>query len=144
VIAVASTVIAAPVDAVWSLLDDFAGWHKWLPVMVATTMDDGLDQAPTGSVRILQREDGSTFRELLVAKDSARHTLSYAFAGEHSFPVRRYLATVRLEPVTTDDTTYVHWSGDFDCDADKEQAATDTFCRIYRSFFQALTAAAAG
>jgi hypothetical protein len=144
VIAAASTVIDAPVDAVWSLLDDFAGWHTWLPTMAATTMADGLDQAPVGSVRILHREDGSTFREQLVAKDGARRTLSYSFAGEHPFPVRRYVATVRLEPVTTDNRTYVQWSGDFDCDADKEQAAADTFCRIYQSFFRALSTATAG
>jgi carbon monoxide dehydrogenase subunit G len=144
VIAAVSTVIAAPVDTVWSLLDDFAGWHRWLPTIASTTMDDGLDQAPTGSVRILKRDDGSTIRERLVTKDDARRTMSYVFDGDHPYPVRRYVGTVRVEPVTTDNTTYVHWSGDFDCDAENEQATADTFRRVYRSFLQALSAAAAG
>jgi hypothetical protein len=58
--------------------------------------------------------------------------------------VRHYVGTVRVEPITTDDSTYIQWSGDFDSDAENEQAATDTVSRIYLSFLQALSAVAAG
>lgn len=141
-IAAVSTVIAAPVDAVWPWLDDFTGWHRWLPNIEATTMADGADQAAIGSVRILQRSDGSSIRERLIAKDSARRTLSYDFDGPHPFPVRRYVGNVQVEPVTTDNTTFIRWWADFDGDADTESASADTFCRIYQSFFEALRAVA--
>jgi hypothetical protein len=144
VIAAASTVIPVPVEQVWPWLDDFTGWHRWLPSIVASTMEGTGSDGPVGSVRILRREDGSSIRERLIAKDSTRRTLSYVFDGEHPFPVRRYVGTVRVEPVTTDGSTYVHWSADFDCDAEYEQANADRFARIYRSFFQALSAVAAG
>jgi carbon monoxide dehydrogenase subunit G len=138
VIAVASAVIDAPIDAVWRHIEDFAQWHPWIPGIVGTRMDDGQEQAPVGSVRSLERADGTGIRERLVSKDAARHVLSYTFDGPHPFPVRRYVGTVRLEPVTTTDATFVHWSGDFDADVDSEQRAADTFCRIYGSFLDAL------
>jgi hypothetical protein len=137
VIAAVSTVIPAPVDEVWPWLDDYSGWHRWLPGIVATSME-------RADLRILQREDGSTIRERLLTKDTQKRTIAYTFDGDHPFPVRRYIGTVRVEPVTTTDETYGYWFADFDADADKEQAAADTFRRIYLSFLQALSAAAAG
>jgi hypothetical protein len=144
VIAAVSTVIAAPIDEVWPWLDDFTGWHRWLPNIVSTTMADGHDQAPIGSVRILQRAVGSSIREKLTFKDGPRRTLSYIFDGPHPFPVRRYVGSVQLEPVTTDNSTFIRWWADFDGDADTESAAADTFGRIYLSFFQALRTVVAG
>jgi uncharacterized protein YndB with AHSA1/START domain len=138
VIVVASAVIDAPIDEVWRHVEDFAHWHPWIPGIVATTMAEGQEQAPVGSVRSLERADGTGIRERLEAKDAARHTLSYTFDGPHPFPVRRYVGTVRLEPVTTTDATFVHWSGDFDADAEAEQRAADTFRRLYGSFLDAL------
>ena len=135
-IAAVSTVLPQAVDTVWPWLEDYTGWHRWLPGIVATTMEGN-------DLRILQREDGSTIRERLLLKDSTRRTMAYTFDGDHPFPVRRYVGTVRAEPVTTDDSTYLHWFADFDADAAAEQAAADTFRRIYLTFFQALRAVAA-
>jgi carbon monoxide dehydrogenase subunit G len=137
VIAAVSTVIPAPVESVWPLLADFTAWHSWLPGIVATTMEGD-------DLRILHREDGSTIRERLLLKDSVRRTMAYTFDGDHPFPVRRYVGTVRVEPVTTDDSTYLHWCADFDAEAVAEQAAAATFTRIYQSFFRALSTVAAG
>jgi Polyketide cyclase / dehydrase and lipid transport len=138
VIATVSTVIAAPVDTVWPWLDDFTGWHRWLPTIVSTTMADGADQAAIGCVRILQRTDGSTIRERLLTKDARHRTMSYDFDGPHPFPVRRYVGNLQVEPVTTDDATFIRWWADFDCDTEAEAANAATFCRIYLSFFDAL------
>lgn len=143
-IVVVGAVIDAPIDDVWRQIEDFTAWHVWIPRIVATTMQDGQDQAPVGSVRALVREDGTGIRERLEMKDAARHTLSYSFDGPHPFPVRRYLGTVRLEPITTTGTTYVHWSGDFDADADAEAKVADTFRRLYTSFIEAIAELSSG
>jgi carbon monoxide dehydrogenase subunit G len=137
VIAAVSTVIPAPVEDVWPVLSDFTAWHRWLPGIIATTMEGD-------DLRVLQRADGSTIRERLLLKDTVRRTMAYSFDGDHPFPVRRYVGTVRVEPITTHDTTYVHWFADFDADADAEQGAAETFTRIYAAFFHALSTAVAG
>ena len=134
-ISVASTVIDAPLEDVWSWLDDFTSWHRWIPRIETTVMDEGLTQGPVGSVRILHREDGTVIREKLVMKDDLRHTMAYSFEGPHPYPVRRYVGTVRLEPVTTTGATYVHWSGDFDADAADETRAAELFRTVYTAFF---------
>jgi hypothetical protein len=139
-IAVASTVIDAPLDTVWGWLDDFTGWHRWIAGMERTVMDSGLTQGPVGSVRILHRADGTQIRERLVLKDELRHTIAYSFDGPHPFPVRRYVGTVRLEPVTTTNATFVHWSGDFDADKADEARAADVFRSVYTAFFGYLAA----
>lgn len=138
-IAVASTVIDAPVEDVWSWLDDFTAWHVWIPRIEATVMDEGLAQGPVGSVRILHRDDGTTVREKLLMKDDLRHAITYSFDGPHPYPVRRYVGTVRLDPVTTSGATFVHWSGDFDADAADEQRAAELFRAVYTAFFGYLT-----
>ena len=134
-ISVASTVIDAPLEDVWAWLDDFTSWHVWIPRIDKTVMDEGLTQGPVGSVRIMHREDGTVIREKLVMKDDLHHTMAYAFEGPHPYPVRRYVGTVRLEPVTTTGATFVHWSGDFDTDAADESRAAELFRSVYTGFF---------
>ena len=134
-ITVASTVIDAPLEDVWALLDDFSSWHAWIPRIEKTVMDEGLTQGPVGSVRILHREDGTVIREKLVMKDDLNHTIAYGFDGDHPYPVRRYVGTVHLEPVTTTGATFVRWTGDFDTDAVDETRAAELFRTVYTGFF---------
>ena len=106
-------------------------------------LDEGLDQAPVGSVRIIGLGGDKSIRERLVAKDATTRTLAYTFDGPHPYPVRRYVATVYVEPVTTTGQTFVRWSGDFDADAADEARAGQMFQRVYLSFFAAMADAVA-
>lgn len=138
--AVNSTVIAAPLEQVWALLEDFTQWHDWLPGIDATEMEAGLTQGPVGSTRILTRENGTTIREKLVSRDDDQHVMSYTLVEPHPYPVRRFLGTVRLEPVTSTGATFVHWSADFDSEFAQEAELVETFGTIYRRLFDALAA----
>ena len=137
-IAVATTVVDAPITRVWARLADFTSWHSWLPRIESTVLADGLDQGPVGSVRVLRLDDGSAIREKLLVKDELHHTIAYCFDGPHPYPVRRYVGTVHLEPVTTTGSTFVHWSGDFDADAADEQRASEAFRAVYTGFLACL------
>lgn len=134
-----STVINAPVEDVWQLIGDFTTWHEWLPVIEATTMVDGQDQGPVGSVRIMTTANG-TGREKLVMKDELNRSLTYTIEGPTPMPMRTYVSTVRVYPVTTSGTTFVHWSADMDTEAEDEQTMYDLFQGIYVSFFDAIKA----
>jgi len=52
-------------------------------------------------------------RERLLGLDDARHTLRYNFETP-AFPVENYISTLRLMPVTKDDTTFAEWEAVFD------------------------------
>lgn len=137
-VTVVSTVITAPADEVWGRLGDFATWHTWLPRIESTNMEAGHETGPVGCVRTLVLADGSSVRERLLSKDDAARTLSYEFAGPHSFPVRRYVGRIRVEEITTSGDSYVHWSGDFDAETADEAKAARIFAIIYGTFLEAL------
>lgn len=143
-IAVVSTVLDAPAEAVWIRFADFTSWHEWIPRIASTTMDPGEEAGQLGCIRTLRLADGSSVRERLVSKDNAQRVIAYDFPDGAPFPVRRYLGKVRVEEVTTSGATYVHWSGDFDADEAAEKAVTETFRRTYLSFLEGLTAALQG
>lgn len=136
-----SAVIDAPVERVWALLDDFANWHRWVARLESTVMADDQHQAPVGSTRIIGLGGGNSIRERLIHKDVVARRVSYTFDGPQPYPVRRYVGTVHVEPVTTTGQTYAVWSGDFDSDAADEARAAAMFERVYLSFFDAITAA---
>jgi hypothetical protein len=133
-----STIIEAPLDKVWPWLDDFTTWHRWIPSITATEMRDGLDQGPVGSIRDLELAVGGTAAEQLLSKDAVNHTFSYTFYGPTRFPVRKYVGSVWVAPVTTDGTTFIQWTGTFEADAADEPAVKEIFEGIYASFFEAL------
>jgi hypothetical protein len=145
-VVVVGTVITAPVDRVWARVADFTGWHEWIPRITATVMDPGGEQGPVGAVRTLALAEGYQVRERLIARDDEHRRLAYTFAGPTAFPVRRYVGRVRVDEVTLDRTgapaaaAYVHWSGDFDCDAADEDAMRERFASIYAGFLAALRA----
>ncbi|HEY3713350.1 MAG TPA: SRPBCC family protein [Jatrophihabitantaceae bacterium] len=141
-VALVSTVINAPSDEVWARIADFTGWHTWLPRIVAIRMSPGGEGGPVGSVRHLTLSDGSEVDEQLLARDDLARHLAYTFVGDSPFRVHRYVGAVTVHPVTTTGASFVQWSGDFDADADSDEARTAaTFERLYGAFLAALTEA---
>jgi uncharacterized protein YndB with AHSA1/START domain len=111
--AYASAIIKAPVETVWSLIRDFNGLPSWVPIVSDSKIEGGLDADVVGCVRSFHTKDGTHIRERLLAFDDARHTFTYNFE-KPAFPVKNYIATIRLMPVTADDTTFTEWEANFD------------------------------
>lgn len=64
--------------------------------------------------------------ERLVAPDDEHRTLTYDIV-ESPFAVRRYVATIRVAPVTDAGTTFVEWSTESGADAADEEELMRTF-----------------
>lgn len=111
--AYASAIIAAPVETVWSLIRNFNGLPDWVPNIAGSMIEDGLDPDVVGCVRSFHTKDGSHIRERLLTLDDANRTFAYNFE-KPAFPVRNYIATVRLMPVTHTDQTFAEWEAVFD------------------------------
>ena len=109
----ASTVIAAPAEKVWTVVRDFIGLTNWSNVVSAAhiTNDRAADQV--GAVRQLKIVDGGEFVETLVALSDEDMLLQYDIV-DGPIPVTDYIATMRVYPVTANDTAYVTWSAAFD------------------------------
>jgi uncharacterized protein YndB with AHSA1/START domain len=111
--AYASIILKAPVEAVWSIVRDFNGLPNWAPGIAKSRIEGGLDADVVGCVRAFHLADGTLVRERLLMLDDARRCLSYNFETP-AFPVRNYLATLRLYPVTHGDQTFAEWEATFD------------------------------
>ena len=111
--AYASAIIKAPVETVWSLIRDFNGLPDWAPGIVDSRIEGGLDSDVVGCVRSFHTGDGAHIRERLLSLDDAHYSFTYNFE-KPAFPVKNYIATVRLLPVTHSDSTFAEWEANFD------------------------------
>jgi len=111
--AYASTILKAPVETVWSLVRDFNALPKWAPAIARSKIEDGLDSDVVGCVRSFYTKDGGHIRERLLSLDDANYSFTYNFE-KPAFPVKNYIATLRLYPVTQTDQTFAEWEATFD------------------------------
>lgn len=118
--AYASGVISAPVEQVWTLVRRFDGLPAWHPYVTSCEMVDDAHPMAVGSRRVQGLANGGTALAQLVSLDDAKRALVYEML-EGPWPVRNYVATVQLTPITESGTTFVEWWGRFDAD----QAVTD-------------------
>jgi uncharacterized protein YndB with AHSA1/START domain len=111
--AYASIVLKAPVETVWSLVRDFNGLPSWAPAIARSKIEGGLDADVVGCVRSFHTHEGGHIRERLLAFDDASYCFTYNFERP-AFPVKNYIATLRLYPVTHTEQTFGEWTATFD------------------------------
>jgi uncharacterized protein YndB with AHSA1/START domain len=111
--AYASIVLKAPVETVWRLVRDFNGLPSWAPPVATSKIENGLDADVVGCIRSFHMRNGDHVRERLLALDDANYSFTYNFE-KPAFPVKNYLATLRLYPVTHTNQTFAEWSASFD------------------------------
>lgn len=109
----ASTILDAPVEAVWSVIRDFNGLPGWHPAIARSEIEDGFDADVVGCIRRFWLQDGAMVRERLLSFSDRDYSFSYNFETP-AFPVENYRARVRLMPVTDTDRTFAEWEAVFD------------------------------
>jgi hypothetical protein len=117
---VKSTVLPAPVEAVWEVLRDFNGHDRWHPIVKDSMVEKGWTSDRVGCVRKFHLQDGSELRELLLTLSDADMAFSYCLL-DTPVPLLNYVAHVRLSPVTDGDMTFWHWESRFDTPPGREK-----------------------
>ena len=141
---VRSTVIDAPVAAVWEILRDFNGHDRWHPAVAESQIERGRPADTVGCVRRFRLEDGSVLREQLLELSDIETAYSYCLL-DTPIPIFNYVSRVRLLPVTDGDRTYWHWRGRFDTRPGEAAAlAALVGDAIYQAGFDAIRAHLAG
>lgn len=107
-----STVLEAPIEAVWDLLRDFNGHDRWHPAVSTSQIERGRDPDRVGCVRKFKLADGAELREQLLALSDIDASYSYCLL-DTPVPLFNYVSHVRLIPVTDGDHTYWQWEGNF-------------------------------
>ena len=135
---VKSTVLEAPVEAVWDVLRDFNGHDQWHPAVADSEIERAQPSDRVGCVRRFHLNDGSELREQLLTLSDADMAFSYCLL-DTPIPLLNYVAHVRLAPVTDTDWTFWHWESRFDTPKGHEQQLHDTVAeQIYQGGFDAI------
>ncbi len=128
-----STVVAAPVEEVWSTLRKFHDF-SWAPNVIASLDGEGDPEQP-GAKRVLN----GVFFETLLSVDDDTRVLRYSIDdGPEAVSkdnVTGYVGQVQVQPVTADDSTYVLWASSWETDG----GGVEEFCNpIYRALLNDL------
>ena len=135
-----SIIVGMPAGALWAILRDFNGHESWHPAVAASEIEDGMAGDQPGAVRDFRLADGSPVREQLLALSDTERSFSYCIL-EAPVPLLNYVATVRLRPITSEDTCLWEWRAVFDAPASqRDQLERFVADSIIEAGFRALTA----
>jgi mxaD protein len=123
---------AYPAEAVWTLIGDFGGLHRWNPQVRR------LDLSWEGRIRTLHYADGGRAVERLEARNDAAHRYAYVLV-DGSLPVQACRST--LEVCADGEGCVVVWSCVFEPMGDGEHEAEVALRRYYDAGLVALAAA---
>jgi len=107
-----STIIDAPIEAVWAVLRDFNSHEVWHPAIATSQIEDGRDPDEIGAVRDFELRSGGALREQLLSLSDRDHSLTYCIL-DAPMPLIGYAATIRLHPVTDGNKTFWQWRSTF-------------------------------
>ena len=133
-----STIIEAPVEAVWGVIRDFNGHDRWHPAVASSSIERRRSSDEVGCVRRFRLGDGSELREQLLTLSDLEQTFSYCLL-DTPVPLLNYVAHVRLAPVTDGNLTFWEWESRFDTpDGMQDSLAAMVRDDIYLAGFNAI------
>ncbi len=135
-----STVIDAPISAVWDVLRDFNGHDHWHPAVARSDLEGNQRTDQVGCVRNFVLESGERLRERLLGLSDKQHSFRYAIV-ESEVPLINYVAEVQLKPVTDGDRTFWTWSSRFETPKGRERELAQLVAEgVYEAGFEAIRA----
>ncbi len=135
---VRSTVIDAPIAAVWEVLRDFNDHDRWHPIVRRSLLEEAKQTDQVGCVRNFDLEDGARVRERLLSLSDRECRFRYSIV-DADIPLQNYVAEVRLKPVTDGDRTFWRWSSRFDAPPGQErELAALVATGVYEAGFEAV------
>ena len=112
-------------DAVWSVIRPF-DHYAWAGVESETIIEAGKAGDQVAAIRRVVAGD-RILRQILLAHSDVDRSYTYAFCDSPPFPVRNYIATIRVAPIVETNHAFVEWWATFDCAADEYERWTNHF-----------------
>ena len=113
-----STVLDHRADDVWAVIRSF-DHYAWAGVPSETVIEDGKLGDQVSAVRRVSVGD-KIIRQALLAHSDADRSYTYALLDPPPYPVRDYVATLRVTPVVESGAAFIEWWATFDCTAEEK------------------------
>ncbi|MGH7103411.1 MAG: SRPBCC family protein [Acetobacteraceae bacterium] len=102
---------------VWGVIRPF-DHYAWAGVESETIIEAGKKGDQVGAVRrVIAGEQ--VIRQVLLAHSDLERSYTYALCDPAPFPVRDYVATIRVAPIAETKQAFVEWWATFDCPAEE-------------------------
>ena len=111
-IAQQSVEVQASPKAVWSMVRNFGGLHRWHPGFKDDVIKSGRNNSK-GAVRTLTLATGESFDEQLLAFDDKKKLFKYKIVGDSPLPVTNYFSTMYVTKAKGGGAKVI-WQGTFD------------------------------
>ncbi len=135
-----SAIIDAPIARVWEVLRDFNSHWAWHPAVGESSIENNEPADQVGCVRNFFLKDGNHIREQLLALSDRDYVSTYCIL-DATLPMRHYVATVQLKPVTDGGRTFWHWQSTFDVPRGREKEFETLVGKgVYEGGFEGLRA----
>lgn len=133
-----SSVIDAPIERVWAVLRDFNSHIDWHPAIAHSEIENGEKPDQVGCVRAFSLKNGAVLREQLLTLSDENYVSTYCIL-DSTIPLKRYVATVKLSPVTDGNRTFWHWESTFSTPPGMEAELSNAVgTGVYETGFKAL------
>jgi len=133
-----STVIDAPVAAVWEIVRDFNGHDRWHPAVRTSQTERGYLTDQVGCIRNFVLTGGERIREQLLTLSDKERSLRYTIV-ESDVPLMNYVAEIVLKPITDGARTFWSWSSRFDTPPGQETALGSLVAEaVYEAGFESI------
>ena len=133
-----SSVIDAPIDAVWAKIRDFNALPDWHPAIADSHIENDEPSDKVGCIRNFNLNDGGNIREQLLTLSDIDYQCTYSILIS-PMPLDNYTATMRLLPITDGNRTYAEWTAAFTCQPeDEETLVHDIGNNVFQGGFDAL------
>jgi mxaD protein len=110
-IAQQSVEIKSSPKAVWALIRDFNGLHKWHPGFKNDVIKSGRNNTK-GAMRTLTLASGESFDEELLKFDDGKMFFRYRIVGDSPFPITHYVSTLHVQKGKAGSSRVI-WQGKF-------------------------------
>jgi len=108
-----SVEINAEPAAVWAVVKDWNGLHKWHPAFSNAEIKSGANNK-VGSLRTLTLKDGGAkFDEELLAYKGKKMAFKYRIVGDSPFPITDYVSSMKVKGGKKKGTAVLTWEGSF-------------------------------
>jgi hypothetical protein len=133
-----SSVIDAPIDAVWNVVRDFNALPEWHPNIRESRIEDGRACDAVGCIRNFKLQDGSIVREQLLTLSDREYRFSYSML-ESELGLYDYISEFSLQRITDGEHTFAVWTAEFRTDPGREQEKVDMVGKgVFQVGFDAL------
>jgi hypothetical protein len=120
-----SVALDHPAEEVWAVIRPF-NHYAWAGVESETVIEDGKAGDQVAAIRRVAVGE-KLIRQKLLAHSDLERSYTYALCGPLPFPVRNYIATIRVAAIAETNTAFVEWWATFDCAADEYDRWTKYF-----------------